>query len=262
MLEYTIFPVTAHWDEVFMSLAKDLRQRKDCECTRSTDIGQYTLQCPHGCIYCYANPLTRRKGQAAEPSQVTEQAPVVSHQLPPQMPPAHLPAHMPQPHMPHPGYMPPGYMSPGYMPGMPAMPGMPGMPGVPVAGMPMPMMPTQHHAAPDPLVSGGLPPPPPPLPHPGASELLMHAPWMQVVKFNNTRHLLFQAHVAVIIYWLSCSGWSTDLLIPRFHTFPQQSHEDMQFDHMNCSHSLRHKSFTGRPPGWWHTLQWIQECRW
>lgn len=32
-----------------MSLAKDLRQRKDCECTRSTDIGQYTLQCPHGC---------------------------------------------------------------------------------------------------------------------------------------------------------------------------------------------------------------------
>jgi len=34
---------------VFMSLAKDLRQRKDCECTRSTDIGQYTLQCPHGC---------------------------------------------------------------------------------------------------------------------------------------------------------------------------------------------------------------------
>lgn len=31
---------------VFMSLAKDLRQRKDCECTRSTDIGQYTLQCP------------------------------------------------------------------------------------------------------------------------------------------------------------------------------------------------------------------------
>ena len=35
--------------EVFMSLAKDLRQRKDCECTRSTDIGQYTLQCPHGC---------------------------------------------------------------------------------------------------------------------------------------------------------------------------------------------------------------------
>lgn len=32
-----------------MSLAKDLRQRKDCECTRSTDIGQYTQQCPHGC---------------------------------------------------------------------------------------------------------------------------------------------------------------------------------------------------------------------
>eukprot|EP00438_Fugacium_kawagutii_P010318 Skav212571 [mRNA] locus=scaffold125:234520:237192:- [translate_table: standard] len=40
---------SANFPVVFMSLAKDLRQRKDCECTRSTDIGQYTLQCPHGC---------------------------------------------------------------------------------------------------------------------------------------------------------------------------------------------------------------------
>ncbi|CAK9053249.1 Uncharacterized protein SCF082_LOCUS29039 [Durusdinium trenchii] len=154
---------------VFMSLAKDLRQRKDCECTRSTDIGQYTLQCPHGCVYCYANPLTRRKGQA-EPSQVTNQAPVVSHQqLPPQMPP-HLPPHMPQPHMPHAGYMAPNYM-----------PGLPGMNGV-MAGMPMPMMQMQQHAAPTDPLAGGLPPhaavpPPPPLPQPGAnaSDLLMHA---------------------------------------------------------------------------------------
>mmetsp|Transcript_66304 Transcript_66304/g.134716 ORF Transcript_66304/g.134716 Transcript_66304/m.134716 type:complete len:660 (-) Transcript_66304:158-2137(-) len=143
---------------VFMSLAKDLRQRKDCECTRSTDIGEYTLQCPHGCVYCYANPL-RRKGQN-EPPQVTNQAPVVSHQ---QLPPPPM-----IPHMPAPQCAPTGYMPPHYMPSMPAV-GVPGMP------MPMPMPPPPGHPG-APAMAGGVPPPPP-LPQPGAnaSEMMMNA---------------------------------------------------------------------------------------
>jgi len=140
---------------VFMSLAKDLRQRKDCECTRSTDIGQYTLQCPHCCVYCYANPL-RRKGKT-EPPQVTNQAPVVTHaQLPPQLPPM-------IPHMPAPQCAPTGYMPAHFMSGMPPA----GVP--PMQPMPMPMHPG--------VADAGVPPPPPPLPQPGAnaSEMMMNA---------------------------------------------------------------------------------------
>jgi DNA repair photolyase len=38
------------------SRRKDRSQRADCLCTESKDIGSYTQACPHGCIYCYANP--------------------------------------------------------------------------------------------------------------------------------------------------------------------------------------------------------------
>lgn len=38
------------------SQRKDRSQRPDCLCTESKDIGSYTQACPHGCVYCYANP--------------------------------------------------------------------------------------------------------------------------------------------------------------------------------------------------------------
>jgi len=41
-----------------VSTAKDRSQRSECRCTESVDIGSYTQACPHGCVYCYANPKT------------------------------------------------------------------------------------------------------------------------------------------------------------------------------------------------------------
>lgn len=36
---------------------KDPGQRSSCRCTASRDIGSYReMPCPHGCVYCYANP--------------------------------------------------------------------------------------------------------------------------------------------------------------------------------------------------------------
>ena len=37
---------------------KDASQRAGCLCTESRDIGSYTQVCPHGCVYCYANPAS------------------------------------------------------------------------------------------------------------------------------------------------------------------------------------------------------------
>ncbi len=39
-----------------VTAAKDKTQRPECRCTRSVDIGSYTQECPHACLYCYANP--------------------------------------------------------------------------------------------------------------------------------------------------------------------------------------------------------------
>ncbi len=38
------------------SRRRDPSQRAGCLCTESRDIGSYTQTCPHGCVYCYANP--------------------------------------------------------------------------------------------------------------------------------------------------------------------------------------------------------------
>eukprot|EP00906_Rhabdomonas_costata_P027274 RCo038758 len=39
-----------------VSFKKDNGQRKQCNCTESRDVGEYSWRCPHGCVYCYANP--------------------------------------------------------------------------------------------------------------------------------------------------------------------------------------------------------------
>jgi len=42
-----------------VSQRKDRGQRPSCLCTESQDIGSYAQACPHGCVYCYANPKYR-----------------------------------------------------------------------------------------------------------------------------------------------------------------------------------------------------------
>jgi hypothetical protein len=45
-----------HPDHEPVSQLKDRSQRLACLCTESKDIGSYAQACPHGCVYCYANP--------------------------------------------------------------------------------------------------------------------------------------------------------------------------------------------------------------
>lgn len=44
-----------HPEQLPCSTRKAKGQRDACGCTESLDIGWY-YQCPHGCLYCYANP--------------------------------------------------------------------------------------------------------------------------------------------------------------------------------------------------------------
>jgi hypothetical protein len=45
-----------HLQGLTCSLKRAKGQRPQCGCTESIDIGWYSLKCPHGCLYCYAEP--------------------------------------------------------------------------------------------------------------------------------------------------------------------------------------------------------------
>ncbi|MBM4333266.1 MAG: DUF1848 domain-containing protein [Deltaproteobacteria bacterium] len=45
-----------HPDGLGCSKEKAIGQRELCGCTKSVDIGWYSLKCKHGCLYCYASP--------------------------------------------------------------------------------------------------------------------------------------------------------------------------------------------------------------
>lgn len=46
-----------HPEGLSCSFKKANGQRTLCGCTESIDIGWYSLKCPSGCLYCYAEPL-------------------------------------------------------------------------------------------------------------------------------------------------------------------------------------------------------------
>jgi DNA repair photolyase len=45
-----------HPDRLPCSARRARGQRPLCGCTESRDLGWYSQSCPHGCLYCYANP--------------------------------------------------------------------------------------------------------------------------------------------------------------------------------------------------------------
>jgi len=54
-----------HPDGTACSVRKARGQRTLCGCTESRDLGWYSLKCPNGCLYCYAEPLLEEPGPAA-----------------------------------------------------------------------------------------------------------------------------------------------------------------------------------------------------
>lgn len=50
----------------------DKGQRTGCGCTVSVDIGSYKQRCPNGCLYCYANPVARRRRTRAHRQDAEE----------------------------------------------------------------------------------------------------------------------------------------------------------------------------------------------
>jgi hypothetical protein len=46
-----------HPERLPAQTGKHTGQRPECGCTSSVDIGSYTMRCPNGCRYCYANPI-------------------------------------------------------------------------------------------------------------------------------------------------------------------------------------------------------------
>jgi hypothetical protein len=57
-----------HPQRALASSRRDRGQRPNCLCTESVDIGSYTMRCPGGCLYCYANPQWDRGPAARGPS--------------------------------------------------------------------------------------------------------------------------------------------------------------------------------------------------
>ncbi|SMC00145.1 protein of unknown function [Thermanaeromonas toyohensis ToBE] len=45
---------------------KSKGQRLSCGCTHSIDLGWYSMRCPSGCLYCYAEPIVFSRGAGSQ----------------------------------------------------------------------------------------------------------------------------------------------------------------------------------------------------